>query len=135
MGPANKQDLNNLVNMAKEGDKYAIQEIIELMIPVIYKICSHYFIKSYEIEDLIQISRMSVMASIKKFNFNSKAGFKTYAAHAIENNLKYILRGECKRNYDISSDITLGDDITLADFFQDNFNIEDDYCKKERPEL
>jgi RNA polymerase sigma factor (sigma-70 family) len=130
-GGFNMSELNDLVIKAKNGDKYALEEIIEMLSPVIYKICSCYFIKNYEIEDLIQIGRMSVVKSIEKYNSNSKASFKTYAASAIENNLKYLLRSEYKRNYEISSNITVEDGITLADCFQDEFNIEEDYCRKE----
>lgn len=124
-------DINQLVIWAKNGDKQALQNIIEMLSPAIYKICCRYYIKNYELEDLIQISRMSVMKAVEKYNFNSKAGFKTYASSAIENNLKCVLRGECKRNYDVSSNTPLDEDITLADTFQDDFNMEEDYCRNE----
>lgn len=123
-------DINILVLKAKNGDKAALKEIIEILSPAIYKICSCYYIKNCETEDLIQISRISVMKSVEKYNFNSKAGFKTYAASAIENNLKYLLRGECKRNTEVSSNIIIDDGITLADTFEDGFNIEEDYCRR-----
>lgn len=124
-------DINQLIISAKDGDKQALEEIIEILSPAIYKICCRYYIKNYELEDLIQISRMSVLKAVEKYSFSSKAGFKTYASSAIENNLKYVLRSECKRNYDISANIPVDEDITLADTFQDDFNMEEEYCRNE----
>ena len=124
-------DINQLVISAKNGDKQALNKIIEILFPAIYKICCRYYIKNYELDDLIQISRMSVMKAVEKYNFNSKAGFKTYASSAIINNLKCVLRSECKHNYDMSSNIPLNEETTLEDTFLDEFNIEEDYCKNE----
>lgn len=124
-------DFNTMVLSAKKGDKKAMEDVIESLMPAIYKICSSYYIKNYDMDDLMQISKISVINAVNKYNFNSKANFKTYANTAIENNLKYLLRGECKRNYEISSETVVEEGVTILDKLSDECYIEEDYCRKE----
>lgn len=65
-------ELNSIVLRAKKGDNEAMTKIIEKFTPFILKQCKNIYIKDYEIEDLIQIGRISLMNAVKHFKIDNK---------------------------------------------------------------
>lgn len=90
-----KEGILELVKRAKEGEEQATQALIEQYKPYIIKECSRFSIPSYDFEDLVQYSYLSILRAIKSYNFG-KVHFTSYVMTAITNNLGDLLRKSVK---------------------------------------
>jgi len=122
-------ELNSIVLRAKKGDNEAMTKIIEKFTPFILKQCKNIYIKDYEIEDLIQIGRISLMNAVKHFKIENKKDFTGYAICSIKNNYNYEIRQRCKFNYEISLNSSQSI-YNMIEMFPSAEVIEDDYIYK-----
>lgn len=120
-----KMEINtiDLVKKAQMGDKKATQDIVSKFTPFIIKTCRRIYIRGYELEDLIQVSKLSVIKAISKYKINKKDAFTTYAVNAVKMNLYRLIKykvnsiSECslntvnKRGYEIIETLTSKDNI------------------------
>lgn len=123
-----KGNILEMVRKAKEGDELAIQALIEQYKPFIVKTCSKYSIPSYEFEDLIQYSYLSVLKAIRLYKFG-KVHFTSYVMTAINNNLGDLLRKSIKIYREMQEEE--GFNFDYADEF---FKVEDELLEKESME-
>lgn len=86
-----KRHLENLVIKAKIGDERAKEEILTILEKAIRYYAARYFIKGYDLEDLISEGYNAVLKAINKYKTESNC-FYTYACRSIENTYKYLLR-------------------------------------------
>lgn len=120
-----ERDLSKVILKAKDGDKKAMEFILEKYNPLIIKRAISYFIKGYDTEDLIQIGRLTTLNAIEKYNPLSKSNFTSYLNMAIKNNFNNMLRNSMKLNYQSSLDISTGEGMTIVDLLADeNFTEE-----------
>lgn len=91
-----KETIEDLVRRAKVGEDDAIQALIEQYKPFVIKSCRKFSIPSYDFEDLVQYSYLSILKSIKLYNFG-KVHFTSYVMTAISNNLGDLLRKNVKQ--------------------------------------
>ena len=120
---------NEILYMINESDDY-IELVLEKYKPVITKICKKYLKIGekigLELDDLMQISNMTIVNCIKYYKDNLNTSFYTYIIKCVENNLRTELRKEStfKRialNTSSSLDeIIKGTDITLLDLIKDD---------------
>lgn len=111
--------------MGKQGDKTAQQEIVKKFMPLIYKVSHKVYIAGYEDEDLIQIGAESILKAVKKFDSNKNTSFTAYVKNTVENNYRYLIRGNIKENYIKSLNEIQEDGFELEDRIPMDFNLED----------
>lgn len=86
-----KMHLEELVIKVKYGNDKAKEEILEILSKAIKYYAAKFFIKGYDLEDLISEGYNSVLHAINKYKTEYNC-FYTYACRSIENNYKYLLR-------------------------------------------
>ena len=86
-----KKHLEALVVKAKYGDATSKEEILEILRKAIRYYATRYFIKGYELEDLVSEGNNSVLHAINKYKTECNC-FYTYACRSVENTFKYLLR-------------------------------------------
>lgn len=114
-----KENIEELVIRAKDGDNDAVQEIIKRYRGLVIKEAAKYKIPSYDFEDVVQHGYLTIIKSIEMYKENSSA-FNGYVINAIRNNFYALLKGKIK-NYREVPDDTLLD----LDFERYDFTIED----------
>lgn len=110
-----KISLYDVLVAAKDGNEKAKEYILEKYEPMIINRAMSYFIKGYEVEDLIQIARFTVLIAIDKFDFESKSNFTSYLDRAIKNNFSNLLRKTIKTHYEASLDFKISEEDNLLD--------------------
>ena len=104
-----KNYLEALVIKAKLGDEKAKEEILEILSKAIRYYAGRYFIKGYELEDLVSEGYNAVLNAVNKYKIECSC-FYTYACRSIENTYKYLLR-QSKEPEDRES-ISLTDELS-----------------------
>lgn len=86
-----------LVKLYQEGNKKALEELIERNNKIIYKIANNYngVNRELEIDDLFQNGVIGLIKAIEKYDFNNekKAKFITYAIHYINRYINNCVNG------------------------------------------
>ncbi|WP_097028587.1 sigma-70 family RNA polymerase sigma factor [Clostridium peptidivorans] len=123
-------DLENSALKAQGGDKKSLEDLFIYFKPYIVKQAHCIYIRGYEIEDLIQIGYVSLMKAINMYKPINK-NFNYYALASIKRNFYYLIRQQSRHNGEYSMEFETGEGLTLGDSIEDNFNLEEDYLKKE----
>ncbi|SHK17787.1 RNA polymerase sigma factor, sigma-70 family [Clostridium cavendishii DSM 21758] len=131
---SNEEILKNRLIEAKDGDKKAILEIIEMYKPLVYKFSLHYFIVGYTDEDLRQISYQAILKSIKMYEVGKVGNFTMYVKASILNNLNVLVRNTMKLKGVTSLNVTNDEGFELMDNLEADTNIEEEYVYKEKIE-
>lgn len=131
----NKRDKDEtVVFKAKEGDREAVEYLLNRFKPYIVKRATGVYLKGYEMDDLIQIGYMYVINCIKKYKIGSNS-FTTYVVRAIDNGFNNEIRKRAKWNYECSLDKSSDEEFSIVDFIPCDLNIENDYVEKEEREI
>lgn len=118
-----------LVELYQQGNKSAIDDLIEQNIGIVNKIINRYYINSNSIdrEDLFQERCIGLILAATKYNFNIEhpCKFITYAVYWINQKINRYLKQKSTSD-EISLQTPIGDDErTLQDTLRDNINLED----------
>lgn len=122
--------LEELALKAQGGDKKSLEDLIMYFKPYIIKQARCTYVKGYDIEDLIQIGYISLIKAINMYKPLNK-NFEYYALASIKRNFYYLIRKESRHNVEYSMDYETGEGLTLQDGIEDDFNLEEEYLKKE----
>lgn len=114
-GKEMERNLYEVLISAKENDEEAKEYILVKYEPMIINRAMSYFIKGYEVEDLIQIAKFTALVAVNKFDLESKSNFTSYLDRAIKNNFSNLLRKTVKTNYEASLDFKLSEEDELLD--------------------
>lgn len=123
-------DLEKLAFKAQEGDKKSLEDLIIYFKPYIINQARLTYIKDHTLDDLIQIGYVSLMKAIKMYKPLNK-NFNYYALASIKRNFYYLIRQKARYNYEYSMDYETGEGLTLGDSIENDFNLEEEYLKKE----
>lgn len=123
-------NLEELAFKAQNNDKEALEVLIKYFKPYIIKQAHLTYVKGYEMDDLIQIGYVSLIKAIKMYKPSNK-NFNYYALASIKRNFYYLIRQESRHNAEYSMEFETGEGLTLSDYMEDNFNLEEEYLKKE----
>ena len=93
----NKKDLIEKIVLAKFGDKEAMGEITKMFTPFVIKTARSIYIRSYDIEDLIQIGQVSIIKAVNMFDTDKSNGFTSYVTNAIMRTLYTLIRDNVKK--------------------------------------
>ena len=81
-----------LIVMAKEGNKEAMNKLIEVNTPLVSSICKRFTNRGYDYEDIFQIGSMGLVKAINNFNDSFNVKFSTYAVPMIIGEIRRYLR-------------------------------------------
>lgn len=83
-----------LVIKAKQGDRDALETLVEDNKGLIWSIIKRFANRGHEIEDLFQIGSIGLIKAIKKFDLSFNVKFSTYAVPMIIGEIKRFLRDD-----------------------------------------
>ncbi|APM40397.1 RNA polymerase sporulation sigma factor SigF [Clostridium kluyveri] len=83
-----------LIKCAKEGDKEALNKLVELNLPLVSAISKKFLNRGYEYEDIFQIGCMGLMKAVNNFDETYNVKFSTYAVPMILGEIKRFLRDD-----------------------------------------
>lgn len=83
-----------LIEKAKQGDKEALNSLIEINMPLVSAVSKKFLNRGYEYEDIFQIGCMGLIKSVNNFNSDFNVKFSTYAVPMIMGEIKRFIRDD-----------------------------------------
>ncbi len=83
-----------LINLARNGDKEALNKIIEKNLPLVSSISKKFLNRGYEYEDIFQIGCIGLVKAVNNFEPKFNVKFSTYAVPMIMGEIKRFLRDD-----------------------------------------
>ena len=97
-----------LLQLYKQGDNFALEELLKQFKPIINQIVRKYFLIGAEIEDLMQEGMIALYRAITTFEIGKDANFRTYARVCIERAvLNAIKSANSKKNMPLNNFVSL----------------------------
>ena len=108
-----------------KGDKEAKDILIERNLRLVAHIAKKYYSENRDMDDLISIGIIGLIKAVNTYNPTKGNRLVTYASKCIENELLMMLRGEKKKNREVSLNEPIGTDregnsISLIDVMENN---------------
>jgi RNA polymerase sporulation-specific sigma factor len=85
---------NELIALAKTGDKAALEQLFEINMGLVKNIALKFLNRGIELDDAIQIGSIGLYKAVKKFDFSYNTQFSTYAVPMIMGEIKRFLRDD-----------------------------------------
>lgn len=93
--PKIKYDNNpELIKKARNGDKVALDTLIEINLPLVSAISKKFLNRGYEYEDIFQIGSIGLIKAVNNFDSDFNVRFSTYAVPMIIGEIKRFLRDD-----------------------------------------
>ena len=83
-----------LLVLAKSGDTDAMNELIEMNLPLVSSISKKFLNRGYDYEDIFQIGSIGLVKAINNFDLTYNVKFSTYAVPMIIGEIKRFLRDD-----------------------------------------
>lgn len=83
-----------LIEKAKNGDKEALNRLIEVNMPLVSAVSKRFLNRGYEYEDIFQIGCMGLVKAVNNFNPDFNVKFSTYAVPMIMGEIKRFIRDD-----------------------------------------
>ncbi|MBV7276363.1 RNA polymerase sporulation sigma factor SigF [Clostridiaceae bacterium UIB06] len=83
-----------LIRVAKEGNKDALNRLIEVNLPLVSTISKKFLNRGYEYEDIFQIGCMGLVKAVNNFDEKYNVKFSTYAVPMILGEIKRFIRDD-----------------------------------------
>lgn len=90
----NYDDNSALIPLAKDGDEYAMNKVIEMNLPLVSSISKKFLNRGYDYEDIFQIGSIGLVKAIKNFDSSFNVKFSTYAVPMIIGEIKRFIRDD-----------------------------------------
>lgn len=127
--------IKELIIQSKQGDKKAMEELINTYQKLIKKYTTTYFIKGYEDEDLEQIANMALIQAVKKYDIDNKANFTGFLDVFLRNTFTTMINKKVNTINTYSLNTIVYDDSEdtkeYIDILIDDMNLEEDTVRKE----
>lgn len=88
------KDILDLIELAQNGDKNALETIVEQNSGLIWSVARKFLNRGYDVEDLYQIGSIGLLKCVKKFDIRFDVKFSTYAVPMIMGEIKRFLRDD-----------------------------------------
>lgn len=92
-------DDNKLIQKIKNGDKKALNYLLEKYTEVVSMKAGKYFIVGAEKEDIIQEGLIGLFKAIKSFNPEKQSSFKTFANLCVERQLQTAIKSSMRQKH------------------------------------
>lgn len=121
--PLSKEEEDECVKKAMEGDKEAREKLIEHNLRLVAHIVKKYDHRKEDMDDLISIGTIGLIKGIDSYSNNHGTRITTYCARCIENEILMYFRADKKNNKNISLNEQVGFDkdgneITFLDILK-----------------
>lgn len=93
---ARKKYSNNieLLGKAQRGDQLALDELVEINLPLVAALTKKFMNRGYEYDDIFQVGSMGLVKAIKNFDLSYDVKFSTYAVPMIMGEIRRFLRDD-----------------------------------------
>ena len=123
---------NELIYLIKENDEYSMDLLFNKYQPIVYKICSTYFIKlkkyGIEFNDLIQEGNYALYKASCTYNSYSNVKFYTYFCNCIRNHLNSYSRNLSVKKYSVLNNSCSLEDINYTNYYFDyDYSYDEEY--------
>lgn len=90
----NYDDNMQLIKLAKQGDKIALDNLVEMNLPLVSSLSKKFLNRGYEYDDIFQIGCIGLVKAINNFDESFNVKFSTYAVPMIVGEIKRFLRDD-----------------------------------------
>jgi RNA polymerase sporulation-specific sigma factor len=90
----NYEDNAELIQLARDGNKQALDRLIEMNLPLVSSISKKFLNRGYEYEDIFQIGSIGLVKAVNNFDPKFNVKFSTYAVPMIIGEIKRFLRDD-----------------------------------------
>lgn len=90
----NYEDNLELIIKARNGDKEALDNLIQINLPLVSAISKKFLNRGYEYEDIFQIGSMGLVKAVNNFDPKFNVKFSTYAVPMIMGEIKRFIRDD-----------------------------------------
>lgn len=95
----NNLDDNEVITKIKQGDKKALNYLLDKYTDIVSMKAGKYFIVGAEKEDIIQEGLIGLFKAIKSFNPEKQSSFKTFANLCIERQLQTAIKSSMRQKH------------------------------------
>lgn len=88
------EDNIELIEKARNGNKDALDKLVEVNMPLVSAISKKFLNRGYEYDDIFQIGCMGLVKAINNFEFKYNVKFSTYAVPMIMGEIKRFIRDD-----------------------------------------
>jgi RNA polymerase sporulation-specific sigma factor len=123
--------MKELIIKAKQGDKNALEEILNKFQPLINKTVISFYIYGYDFEDIRQIATLGIINAVNKFDTTLSESFPSYAKEAVRNAMYKEIEKATKHYYKDKESKEIETLIDIKDIIDEEIDIQEDYIKKD----
>ena len=105
--PLPKKKEQELFLLARDGDESAREELIEHNLRLVAHIVRKYYSHGEDAEDLISVGAIGLIKAVDSFDISKGAGFATYGARCVQNEILMFFRARKKHQSDVSINDTI----------------------------
>ena len=88
------EDNIQLIEKAQNGDKAALEKLVQINLPLVSAISKKFLNRGYEYEDIFQIGSMGLVKAVNNFYRKFNVKFSTYAVPMIMGEIKRFIRDD-----------------------------------------
>ncbi|RMC92321.1 sigma-70 family RNA polymerase sigma factor [Clostridium autoethanogenum] len=122
--------LEILLERAQSGDKNAVENICIKFNGMVINMAKCTYIKGYDMEDLIQEGRCSVIKAIGMYDINSKYPFAAYVKSSVKKNFYNMIRSNIRKVSCCSLYSKNEEGCEFINMIASDENIEEDLIKR-----
>lgn len=111
----------------QQGDKQALNDLIQANTGIIYKLIKRFYFNSNETEDIFQIGVIGLILAAKKYDFNNKnkATFITYAVYWINSKIsRYLKYNDTSKERSLDEPLKKDNSLRLKDTITSKIDLE-----------
>ena len=109
------KEIEECVIRAKEGSKEDVLKLINHYKGFIHKTAVEFYVRNYEIEDLMQVGYIAILKAVSSYKPGSYT-FSSYVMSTIRNAVIYIVRERSKGGFELSLNAPLKTDEKDLEF-------------------
>ena len=129
--PLSKAEEEYYLVMAKDGDLFARDKLIEHNLRLVVFLAKKYENTKVDLEDLVSIGTIGLIKGIKTYQMDKNIKLATYASRCIDNEILMYLRKNKKTKTEVSIDASLSYDSEGNELhLEDVLGTEDDIVTK-----
>ena len=135
--PLSKNKEKELFLLAEQGDASARNSLIEHNLRLVAHIVRKYYSQGENTDDLISVGAIGLIKAVDSYDVRKGAGFATYGAKCIQNEILMYFRSKKKTQNEVSINETIdtdrdGNPLTYMDIIKVDDTIADDIYRKMR---
>ena len=127
--------IEELVILSKQGDKVAMEELINTYQKLIRRYTDTYFIKGYNDDDISQIAKMAIIQAVQKYDISKKANFTVFVDVFLRNTFTTMINKKentiCTHSLNVIVYADSEDIKEYQDILIDDMDLEEDTVRQE----